>query len=111
MTTLLLRTDGASTPYNSLGENPQRSPIIRMTPNSDQSKVEKTVLAVLTVSLLLWGIFHAVGAYYGGFGQENIQHDFRRSLVVMGFVAAFLGAWWLLILTRKPRGSPTDREP
>ena len=43
-----------------------------------------TLLLVITLALLAWGIYHAVGAYFGGFGNENLQHDFRRSLVVLG---------------------------
>ena len=82
-----------------------------MQPNSDSIRVQKIVLSVLTVSLLAWGSFHAIGAYFGGFGGENLQHDFRRSMVVLACMAAFLGFWWLLILTRKPRNSRTDRSP
>jgi hypothetical protein len=82
-----------------------------MPDNSNPLKAQKIVLAILTVSLLAWGSFHAIGAYYGGFGEENLQHDFRRSLVVLACMGAFLGIWWLLILTRKPRNSRTDRQP
>ncbi len=82
-----------------------------MSANSDSLKIQKIVLAILTVSLLAWGSFHAIGAYYGGFGEENLQHDFRRSLVVLACMAAFLGIWWILILTRKPRNPRTDRQP
>ena len=81
----------------------------RMTSNSDPTKIQKTVLVILTVGLLGWGSFHAVGAYFGGFGGENLQHDFRRSLVVLACMTAFLALWWWLILTRKPRGSRTER--
>ena len=49
--------------------------------------------------------------YFGGFGNENIQHDFRRAMVVLGCFGVFLGIWWVLILTRKPRPSRTDRQP
>jgi hypothetical protein len=80
-----------------------------MPDNSNPQKVQKIVLAILTVALLAWGSFHAIGAYFGGFGEENLQHDFRRSLVVLGCMAVFLGFWWVLILTRKPRNSePID---
>jgi hypothetical protein len=81
------------------------------TPNSDPAKLQKTVLAVLTVMLLGWGAYHAGGAYFGGFGGENLQHDFRRSLVVFACMAVFLAIWWLLILTQKPRNSRTQRRP
>ncbi len=81
-----------------------------MPDNSNSLKIQKIVLAVLTVSLLAWGGFHAIGAYFGGFGEENLQHDFRRAMVVLACMAVFLGIWWLLILTRKPRNSRTDRQ-
>ena len=50
-----------------------------------------TLLLVITLALLAWGIFHAAGAYFGGFGNENLQHDFRRSLVVLGCMVLFPG--------------------
>ena len=81
-----------------------------MTSNSDSAKIQKTVLIGLTVSLFAWGAYHAVGVYFGGFGGENLQHDFRRSLVVLACVSIFLAVWWLLMLTRKPRNSKTNRE-
>jgi hypothetical protein len=70
-----------------------------------------TLLLVITLALLAWGIYHAAGAYFGGFGNENLQHDFRRSLVVLGCMALFLGGWWWLMLTAKPKDSRTDRRP
>lgn len=69
----------------------------------DSSAADRKVLIGLTVALAAWGIYHAVGAYFGGFGGENLRHDFARSLVVLGCMAAFLGFWWVLVLTRKPR--------
>jgi hypothetical protein len=79
------------------------------TPNTDPAKTQKTVLAILTVALLGWGIYHAVGAYFGGFGGENLQHDFRRSLVVLACMVVFLSIWWALLLLQKPRNSRTER--
>jgi membrane protein DedA with SNARE-associated domain len=80
-----------------------------MTTNVKADKAQKTLLLILTVALLAWGVYHAVGAYFGGFGAENLQHDFRRSLVVLGCFSVFLAVWWILLLTRKPRNSRTNR--
>jgi hypothetical protein len=85
--------------------------MLAMKSDTDAVKVQKVMLAILTVALLAWGGFHALGAYFGGFGNENIQHDFRRAMVVLGCFGLFLGIWWVLILTHKPRPSRTDRQP
>ncbi|HEY2826021.1 MAG TPA: hypothetical protein VGJ04_00345 [Pirellulales bacterium] len=82
-----------------------------MMSNPDTLKTQKIVLAVLTLALLAWGAYHAVGAYFGGFGGENLQHDFRRSLVVLACMGTFLAVWWILILTRKPRNPRTNQQP
>jgi hypothetical protein len=82
-----------------------------MANETDSAKLQFTVLIVLTLALLAWGAYHAIGSYFGGFGNENLQHDFRRSLVVLGCMVAFLGFWWWLILTRRPRDNRTDRPP
>jgi sulfite exporter TauE/SafE len=100
--------DGACLPYN-FRESAFADKHTHMTSNSDSTKIQKTVLVVLTLALLAWGTYHAVGAYFGGFGGENLQHDFRRSLVVLACMGVFLASWWLLMLTRKPRNSRTDR--
>jgi FtsH-binding integral membrane protein len=72
---------------------------------------QRAVLLLLTLALLAWGVYHAVGVYFGGFGNENLRHDFRRSLVVLACMAAFLGGWWWLMLAAKPKRSRTDRLP
>lgn len=69
---------------------------------------QKTILIVITIALLAWGGYHAIGSYFGGFGGANLQHDARRSLVVFGFMAAFLAFWWAMILFA-PRKTRTNR--
>jgi len=69
---------------------------------------QRTILIVITVALLAWGGYHAIGSYFGGFGGANLQHDARRSLVVFGFMVAFLAFWWVMILF-VPRKSRTNR--
>ncbi len=75
----------------------------------DLSAPGRKVLIGLTLALAVWGIYHAVGAYFGGFGGENLRHDFARSLVVLGCMGAFLAFWWWLVLTRKPRSQSHRR--
>ncbi len=79
-----------------------------MNSQTDSARAQFTILIVLTVALAAWGIYHAIGAYFGGFGGENLAHDFRRSLVVLGCMGGFLAVWWTLVLTRKPRKKPNE---
>lgn len=74
-----------------------------MSSPNNSSRASLTLLIVITLALAAWGIYLAIGAYFGGFGGENLAHDFRRSLVVLACMAFFLGGWWLLVLTQKPR--------
>lgn len=70
---------------------------------SNSSRAQLTLLIVITLALAAWGVYLAIGAYFGGFGGENLAHDFRRSIVVLACMGLFLGGWWILVLTRKPR--------
>jgi hypothetical protein len=79
-----------------------------MSDQIESKRGQHTLLIVLTLALLLWGAYHAVGSYFGGFGKENLPHNLGRSLMVFGCMAAFLGFWWFLMLTRKPRNRRTD---
>jgi uncharacterized membrane protein HdeD (DUF308 family) len=40
-----------------------------------------------------WGVFHAIGAY-------RLNHNPWRAVMVLGCVAMYLGAWWLLLKRR-----------
>jgi hypothetical protein len=82
-----------------------------VTANFENAKAQRTFLIVLSLALLAWGTYHAVGSYFGGIGGGNLQHDFRRSLVVFACMAAFLGFWWILLLTQPSRSARTDRPP
>jgi hypothetical protein len=68
----------------------------------DQSaeKVQRNLLIGLTVALLAWGAFLAVGSSLGG---ANLQRNIGRGLVIFVCTAAFLGFWWALLLLRKRR--------
>jgi protein-S-isoprenylcysteine O-methyltransferase Ste14 len=63
-------------------------------PNS--TKALPIVFAVIMVSLMGWGIFHAVGAY-------RFNHHPGRALMVLACVTAFLGFWGLMLWSRRKR--------
>jgi hypothetical protein len=63
-------------------------------------KVQRNLLIGLTVALLIWGGFLAVGSSLGG---ANLQRSAGRGLVIFVCTAAFLGFWWALLLFRKRR--------
>ena len=58
------------------------------------------ILFWIMVALVVWGLFHAIGAW-------TLNHDARRSLVVLACVAMFLGFWLALLAARRRR---LDRE-
>jgi hypothetical protein len=68
----------------------------------------RKLLIGLTLALAAWGVYHAFGVFFGGFGAANLGYDFRRSLVVLASMGAFLGIWWLLILSRNRRLDRTN---
>jgi hypothetical protein len=69
---------------------------------------DRKVLLALTAALAAWGLYLALGAFFGGFGKENLPQSVLRSGVVLVCVGGFLGIWWFLMLTRKSRNSRTD---
>jgi hypothetical protein len=69
---------------------------------------DRKILLALTAALAAWGLYLALGAFFGGFGKGNLPQSVLRSSVVLACVGGFLGIWWLLMLTRKSRSSRTD---
>src|SRR5690242_6095535 len=67
------------------------------------------LLIGLTLALAAWGIYHAIGVFFGGFGAANLSYDFRRSLVVLAAMGGFLGFCWLLLVSRRRSHERTDR--
>ncbi len=59
----------------------------------------KMITWLIALSLLAWGVFHAVGAYY-------YNHNIWRGVVVLVCVGLFLGFWFLMLRLRPPRRSP-----
>ena len=54
------------------------------------------ILAWIMGGLVIWGLFHAVGAW-------TLNHDVRRPLIVLACVAAFLGFWLVMLSSRRRR--------
>jgi len=48
------------------------------------------------LSVLTWGVFHAVGAY-------TLNHNPWRAVMVVGCVVAFLGFWGAMLASRRTR--------
>ena len=56
----------------------------------------KHILPLLAVALVLWGAYHALGAYL-------YNHNLARFVVVFGCMLAFLAFWGLMLLARRKR--------
>jgi len=54
------------------------------------------ILQWIMGSLVVWGVFHAVGAW-------TLNHDARRPIIVLACVAAFLGFWLAMLAARRRR--------
>lgn len=54
------------------------------------------LLAWLMAALVVWALFHAVGAW-------TLNHDPRRPLIVIACMAAFLGFWLAMLSARRRR--------
>ena len=61
------------------------------------------LLAWLMAALVVWGLFHAVGAW-------TLNHDPRRPLIVIACMAAFLGFWLAMLAVRRRRLARDARE-
>ena len=53
----------------------------------------KRIILLIMAGIAAWGVFHAVGAW-------RLNHDPRRTLVVLGCVVAFLGFWGVMLGVR-----------
>lgn len=58
-------------------------------------KAHRPILAIMS-ALVIWGSLHALGAYL-------FEHDYRKPLVVYGFMLAFLGFWAVMLASRSRR--------
>jgi len=59
-------------------------------------------LAILAVALLLWAGMFALGAYLEP-SADKPEHDWRKPLIVMGSMAAFLTFWGVSLWRRERR--------
>jgi hypothetical protein len=76
-------------------------PALPQAPSNDRK-----ILLALTGALAAWGVYLALGAFFGGFGKGNLSVSALRSLVVLACMGGFLGLWWLLMLGRRSREAP-----
>lgn len=65
-------------------------------PEPNSTKALPVVFVVIMVSVLGWGIFHAVGAY-------QFNHHPGRALMVLACVVGFLGFWGAMLWSRRKR--------
>lgn len=56
------------------------------------NKAHRPILAIMA-AVMAWGCLHALGAYL-------FEHDYRKPLIVCGFLLAFLGVWAALLAVR-----------
>lgn len=59
-------------------------------------------LAILAVALLVWASVFALGAYLEPSADKPV-HDWRKPLVVMGSMLAFLSFWGIALWRRSRR--------
>lgn len=59
-------------------------------------------LMLFGLALVIWAGLFALGAYLE-LGADSPRRDYRKPLVVLGTMAVFLGAWWLLLWKRAGR--------
>lgn len=74
---------------------------------SDSPPGAQTIIRWIMAALVVWGVFHAVGAW-------TLNHDPRRALVVLACMAGFLGFWATLLASRRGRtirGPAADAGP
>jgi hypothetical protein len=67
---------------------------------SSNSSSSRTVILIIMVCVLGWGVFHALGAY---FNFEPNRSNPWRGVMVLGCVAAFLAFWGLMLAHRSRR--------
>lgn len=74
-------------------------------------KQQKLLFAVIMLGLLIWGSYHAIGAYRSG------NMALLKAAITLGFFLLFLGFWGSLLwirhrrLQRVGRQSITDATP
>jgi hypothetical protein len=70
-----------------------------MTPDSRNKWL---TMAILAAALVVWAGLFALGAYLQP-GADNPERDFRKPLIILAAMAAFLGIWGLALWFRNAR--------
>jgi hypothetical protein len=74
---------------------------------NEQQRKRWLPLAVLGAALVVWAILLAAGTYLE-WGADQPRHDWRKPLIVLGTMTAFL-AFWAVALWRRTARGPRNR--
>ena len=75
---------------------------------NDEQRKRWLPMAVLGAALVLWAILLALGTYLE-WGADRPRHDWRKPLIVLGTMAAFLAFWGVALWRRGDHGSRRQR--
>ncbi|MGC4004527.1 MAG: hypothetical protein QM811_15960 [Pirellulales bacterium] len=63
----------------------------------------RNLLLLIVGGLTAWGLIHAFGTWLGGAEKVALRQNVIRGAIVLVCMGIFLGVWWLLLRTLKPR--------
>jgi hypothetical protein len=67
---------------------------------ANRSQQKKWVpLAILAAALIVWATLLALGAFLE-LGADEPRHDFRKPMLVLGAMTAFLAVWGVALWNR-----------
>ena len=62
-------------------------------------------VAMLAAALVIWAALFALGAYLES-GADQPRHDYRKPLIILGTMTAFLAIWGVALWWRARRLRP-----
>jgi membrane protein DedA with SNARE-associated domain len=69
---------------------------------SFSSRKSWLAIAVLAAALVIWASLFALGAYLES-GADRPRHDYRKPLIILATMAAFLAFWGIALWRRSRR--------